>query len=212
MKIIAWDLETIRDTSKISILQEPKPDKRMTDPVKIEKDIAKKMEEAIEIMGLNPATAMICCFGWFDGSKAGSIMLEEESPEAEKALLKKAWDVLKDANQVVTFNGFNFDVPVLLMRSILCRVKPTLTINRKRYTTLNHYDARMVLGNWDTYAKGDLNFYSNLLLGKSAKDEMSGDMVQEYWSMGLKDDIATYCESDCKTTFEIFDLISKYYL
>jgi len=212
MKICTFDIETIADKSKIPFLPEPVADTRLKDPIKIEADIQKKQNKQIAEMGLNPATAMICVFGWHDGKETHSIVLEEESLEAEKKLLKQVWSKLKGFSHYVSFNGVNFDAPVLMMRSLISRIQPSVKISTKKYTITNHTDIRMILGNWDTYAKGTLDFYSKLLLGKTSKNEMSGDQVQEYWDIGLHADIAKYCEDDCQITFEIYDLMTQYYI
>ena len=212
MKICTFDLETIVDKSKIDLLPKVQADPRLKDPTKIKTDIAAKKLKQVNEMGLTPATAMICVFGWHDGEKARSITLDKETPDAEKKLLTLAWAELKKAEHFVTFNGINFDVPVLLMRSLLNRVKPPIQINTKKYIIANHTDIRMILGRWDTYAKGNLDFYSRLLLGKTSKGNFDGSQVQDVWDMNLKDNIAKYCEDDCQMTWEIFDLISQYYI
>jgi len=212
LKICAFDLETIADKSKINFLPEVKPDKRIVVPAKIEADIAKKKQKQINEMALIPATAMICVFGWHDGKEPHSILLEEETPEAERDLLVNAWKELKKAEHYVTFNGIGYDVPVLLMRSLINRVKPSVKISTKKYVIANHTDIRAVLGNWDTYAKGTLDYYMNLLLGRTSKEELSGDMVQDTWDMGLGADIAKYCEADCQGSFDLYDLMVQYYL
>ena len=212
MKICTFDLETIADKSKIPFLPEVKANGTLKNQAKIDADIEKKQQEQINKMALTPATAMICVFGWHDGKESHSILLEDESPEAERDLLIKAWKELKKAEHFVTFNGIGYDVPVLLMRSLLARVKPSIKISTKKYVIANHTDVRAVLGNWDTYAKGTLDYYMKLLLGRTSKNEMSGDMVQDAWDLGLGADIAKYCEDDCQGSFDLYDLMVQFYL
>jgi len=211
-KTITWDLETIADKSVIPLLPPVKPDSRLKDSIKIEADIKKKEIEQIAKLGLDPTTARICCFGWHDSRDAHHYMLESESPEAEKKLLQKIWDILSTGDHFVTFNGNQFDVPMLLMRSLINRVRPAVQISTKKYTITNHTDVRAVLSNWDSYKPGKLDFYSQLLLGKSPKDGMSGDMVQDTWDLELYDDIGKYCEGDCEATYQIYELLTQYYL
>lgn len=213
-KIITWDLETIADKSVIPLLPPVEPDTRLKDPIKIKANIEKKEADRIAKLGLDPVTARIACFGWFDGEQGKSYhyILEAETAEAEKALLQKAWDILALAQHFVTFNGNGFDVPMLLMRSLVNRVRPSVQISTKKYTIQNHTDVRAILGNWDNYAKGTLDFYSRLLLGKSSKDEFDGSQVQDLWDMELFDDIGKYAEGDCEATFQIYELLTQYYL
>ena len=211
-KVITFDVETITDSSVIPLLPPIEPDSRLKDPKKIEENVKKKEIDRNSKLGLDPATARICCFGWHVDGKTDSIMLQEESGDAEKMLLNGAWKVLVEGDHFVTFNGNNFDIPVLLMRSLVNRVKPAINISTKKYTIINHTDVRAVLSRWDNYAKGTLDFYSRLLLGETPKGDFDGSQVQDMWDMQLFDDIAEYCQKDCEMTFRIYELITQYYL
>jgi len=211
-KIITFDTETIADKSVIPLLPPVKPNGTLKDPIKIKADIKKKEIEQIAKLGLDPTTARICCFGWHDGKDSHHIMLEAETPQAEKKLLQQSWEVLAEAEHFVTFDGNQFDIPMLLMRSLINCVRPAVQISTKKYTIQNHTDVRAVLSNWDSYKPGTLDFYARLLLGESPKDGMSGDMVQDAWDMELYEDIGKYCEGDCVATFQIYELLTQYYL
>ena len=211
-KPITFDLETIADKSVIPLLPAVEADSRLKDPAKIKANIKEKQEKQIANMGLNPTTARICCFGWHDGKKTSSLLLKDESMPSEKALLQNVWDILAGGDHFVTFNGNEFDVPMLLMRSLINRVRPSVKIHTKKYTIVNHTDVRAVLSNWNAFAQGTLDFYSRLLLGKSPKDDLDGSMVQDAWNMELYDDIVKYCEDDCTATFQIYELMKSFYL
>jgi len=148
LKTASFDLETIADKASLKLLPDPevKPHGNIKDPIKIEADIAQKLEKAKEEQtskaGLNPATAKICCFGWaykkdfsYEGVEyaepeiiSNHLILKDETPQAEKKLLSDAWEVLAEFDHYTTFNGYNFDVPVLLMRSAIHRVRPSVNI------------------------------------------------------------------------------------
>lgn len=213
-KTICFDLETIADKSVIPLLPPVEAKRNLKDPAKIKADIEQKEADRLSKLGLDPATARICCFGWFDGEagKAYNYMLEAETLEAEKKLLQKAWDILSTGDHFVTFNGNQFDVPMLLMRSLVNHVRPAIQISTKKYTITNHTDVRAVLNNWNDYKPGTLDFYSRLLLGRTPKGDFDGSQVQDMWDMELYDDIAKYCMDDCEPTYQIFELMQKYYL
>lgn len=139
-------------------------------------------------------------------------MLLEETNKSEKHLLEGAWDILAEGDHFVTFNGNTFDVPMLLMRSLVNRVRPAVQISTKKYTIQNHTDVRAVLSNWDQYKPGKLDFYSRLLLGETPKGEFDGSQVQDMWDMELFKDIGKYCEGDCEATYRIYELLIQYYL
>ena len=72
-KIITFDLETIADKSVIPIIDSIlpiKPNGTLKNLIKIKADIEKKEKERLKMLGVNPMTAMICCFGWHDGKKS----------------------------------------------------------------------------------------------------------------------------------------------
>ncbi len=232
MKVASFDLETIADKLSIRLLPEPTAEAHgnIKDPVKIEADIAqkvaKKKEKQISEAGLNPATAKICCFGWATIGepskdtiilKSGKLeshhlMLKDETPQSEKKLLQGAWEVLAEFDHYTTFNGIGFDVPVLLMRSAIHRVRPSVTISTKKYNISNHTDCRMVLGQWNQYQPGKLPFYSQLLLNEKMNDEFTGEDVQILWDMQLYSDIFEHCEEDCQQTYKLYEVITNYYL
>lgn len=211
-KIITFDTETIADRSVIPLLPPVKADSRLKDPKKIEDSVKTKEIERITKLGLDPATAMICCFGWCDGKKSYHYILESETPEAEKKLLQKAWDILSTGDHFVTFNGIGFDVPMLLMRSLVNRSRPAVQISTAKYRITNHTDVRAILNNWNDYKAGTLDFYSRLLLGKTPKEELDGSQIQDAWDLELYDDIGEYCQKDCEATYQIYELMQKYYL
>ena len=233
MKTASFDLETIADKSSLKLLPpvEVKPHGNIKDAVKIEADIVAKTEKAEEERtskaGLNPATAKIWWFGWASRIKEtianGQIIvpadiesyhfiLKDETPQSEKKLLQDAWEVLAEFDHFTSFNGISFDVPILLMRSAIHRVRPSVTISTKKYTISNHTDSRMVLGNWDKFAKGNLDFYCRLLLGESGKDEFDGSVMQEMFDLEMFEEIGQYCESDCVKTYKLYEIITNYYL
>jgi len=211
-KIITFDLETIADKSVIPLLPPVEPDSRLKDPVKIKANIKEKEKDRISKLGLDPATARICCFGWYYGKEVHHVILEAETHEAEKKLLQQAWEILVEGDHFATFNGNAFDVPMLKMRSLVNHVRPAVNISTKKYTIQNHTDVRAILANWDPYKSGTLDFYSKLLLGDSSKDEFDGSCVQDMWDLELYEDIGNYCNGDCITTYEIFQLLTKFYL
>jgi len=212
-KTCTFDLETIGDPSIIPHLPPIEPDPRLKNHDKIQANIKMKSEKRIAELALQPTSAMICAFGYcFDDGKTNALVLTEGDRATERKLLLQAWEILSEADQFVTFNGLNFDLPVLLMRSMINKVRPAVKIDRKRYSTVNHCDIRMVLGNWDNFAKGNLDFYSRVLLGKAGKDDIDGSMVGEMFTMELFDEISQYCQDDVRITHNLYQLMKKFYL
>lgn len=210
-RIIAFDLETIADKTMMDILPEVKVKKNLKDPAKIIADIEEKQKKQIQEMAMSPLTNMICCAGWCDSEGTNSILLKEESPEAEKVLLEEFWEVLLKYDHFVTFNGRAFDLRCMHLHGIQHRIRPAVNIDKGRYNKAggNHTDLRPVYAGEGQFASGKLDFFAKKFLGDQKTEGIDGQMVADYWEMGLVEDIATYCEQDAKLTFELFHLADQ---
>jgi DNA polymerase elongation subunit (family B) len=132
---------------------------------------------------------------------------------SEHQLLVDIWDMLGECDTIVTFNGLSFDVPLLIKRSWYLGVKHTKTLSLKRYDTHgNHVDIKAVLGNWDSYARGKLDLYAHLKLGKAKTEDTDGSKVQAMWDAGEFQKVHEYCQNDALLTWELFQSMKGYYL
>lgn len=206
-KVIAFDLETIANKALIPLLPEVKSNGSLKDPAKIKVDIETKTKKQIAEMGMSPLFNMICCAGWADynGNK-GAIMLSEESQEAEKDLIRKFWEKLSGYDHFVTFNGRSFDLQCMLLHGMQHCIRPGVNIDKGRYNRGNHTDLRLVLAGEDQFAKGKLDSFARIFLGESKTVGIDGAMVQDYWDVGLHNDIEKYCIQDCVLTMGLFGL------
>lgn len=208
MRIIAIDLETIADPSMLSILPEIKPSGTLKDPAKIEADIQAKKKKQIMDMGLSPLTNIICVAGWYDNEgESGTIILDDETQE--KKLLVDFWEVLSKYEHYITFNGRGFDIKCLYLHGISYGIMPSVNIDRGRYNRIgsNHTDLRGILAGEDMFASGKLDFFCKKFLEDHKTDGIDGSLVQGYWDMGLKEDIAEYCKKDCELTYRLFEKV-----
>ena len=105
-----------------------------TDPAK--KETMK--DEAIRYTSLYPFTAKCIAIGMYDVEKEKSYVyyeadkVEEWNSEntnvqykglSEKEMLESFWRIAEQVDQFITFNGRNFDIPFLMMRSAMLGVK-----------------------------------------------------------------------------------------
>ncbi|MDX9789042.1 MAG: ribonuclease H-like domain-containing protein [Desulfobacterales bacterium] len=212
-KYVCFDLETIADRSILHHLPAVQPKGNLKDPAKIKEDIAEKEKDRLAKLGLDPLTCMIAAFGWADfNGNSGHFLLKDETHEAELELVENAWELLSKYSRFVTFNGINFDVPVLMMRSMRRHVRPAVKIDTKRYYIGNHVDLRMVLNNWNNMGAGTFDTYSKILLGKGKQEGIDGSMVQDFWDVGMRDEIGQYGERDAVDTMQLYELVKQYYL
>ena len=114
-----------------------------------------KKDEAIRFLSLYPLTAKIVAIGMLNTETEHSMVLYEgskteewESEErdvkycsySEAEMLKHFWQYSKKAETVITFNGRNFDIPFIMIRSAILKVKPTRNFVKNRYDSRSHVD------------------------------------------------------------------------
>ena len=213
MKTVAFDLETVANPRMIEFLPPIEPNARLKDPEKIKADIEEKKLKQIEDMGVDKWFNMICAasFKDMDTGKTVSFALDPEAAD-EKGMLKEVWDYLHRFQKFITFNGTEFDVPVLIAHSAIHRVQPTVDINAKRYGGGNHLDLRMILNGWDKYAKGNFDFFCKLFLKVGKPLDIDGAMVQHYWDCGMIAEIVAYCEDDVERLSKLYARLEGYYV
>lgn len=210
IKILAFDLETIADPEALSLLPGCEAPGNYKDPEKIRAYIAEKEAKRAQEFGLNPWTSQIAVFGWCDGEETGAIRVDET--DSYPAFLENVWSFLAGFDRFATFNGNEFDVPVLLAHSVIHRVFPKVILSRRKYAvTDNHVDLRAVFSNWNQYAKGNLDLVCKRVLGvNSGKTEgVDGSQVQDLWDSGAegREKVADYCRRDAQRVMELYSVM-----
>ncbi len=185
-----------------------------------EKEAAKKnlslnalTGEVVTIGMLNPETMKGVVF--FQNKGAECDKFEERGviyeSGSEKEILEKFWNVVRTYQQVVTFNGRGFDIPFLLIRSAINKIRPTKDLMGYRYDHKVHCDLMDQLTFYGATRKFNLDFYAKSFGIKSSKDEgIDGSMVGDLYKEGHYVDVARYCQRDLVTTKELFDYWDKY--
>lgn len=140
-------------------------------------------------------------------------MLVDETPAAERKLIQEAWEVLYQYDHFISFNGIAFDVPLLNLHSMFLHVRPSVKISTRKYMVENHTDLRAILGGWEKFAPGKLDFYMSRMFGDDAgkPDHIDGSMVSHYWDAGMHDEIGEYCEKDAQDVMKFYTEAKKYH-
>jgi len=213
MKNLVLDLETIANPAMLDQLPPVKVDSRLKDPEKITVQRAEKEVQQIEKMGLDKTTALICCITTIDVENeiCKSVELDPKTLD-EGALLESFWEIAHPFTRFVSFNGIAFDVPMLMFRSMVNRVQPSVRIATQKYRITNHLDLRALLNDWDMRAPGTLDFYSKVILGESKADGMDGSFVQAMWDVGCYDEIKEYNQAECWSLKSIYERMVGYYI
>jgi len=215
--MLAIDIETIVDEEQFKNLPPVEVKSGNTkDPQKLKAKGDEAAKKRRAEAGLNPHCNLICVFGWCDHDmNSGRVVLEDDTAAGEKHLLEQAWEIMAAQGTgpgLVTFNGFAFDVPIIKLHSLFHRIRPAVSIDNRKYQVGNHLDLRMVLGNWDPYAPGKLDYYLKRLLGRGKPETIDGSLVQDYWDDGQKDKIADYCEGDARDVMELYQVVKAFFL
>ena len=194
-----------------------------------ETDLGKKQEQtdqAIRYTSLYPLTAKCVVIGIYDIDKKKSfVYYESDEPEewssedeqvhykglTEPEMLKSFWKIVKVTDQVVTFNGRNFDLPFLMIRSAMLKIKPSKNLIKKRYDNSSHIDLVEQFTFYGLTRKFNLDFYCNTFGIESPKTkEISGMEVKNLYEAGRLKDIATYCSRDIYATYQLYKIWDEY--
>ncbi|GAB6282112.1 MAG: hypothetical protein STSR0008_08560 [Ignavibacterium sp.] len=225
MRQIVFDIETVG--CELKDLSESQQEYLLRQALKEENELAKqeKIEEAERFLSLYPLTAKVVAIGIYDVKKEKAfVYYESENQEEwfsesdvhckglpEIELIKSFWRITEKVDQVITFNGRNFDIPFLMMRSALLKIKPTKNFIGNRYNTYSHIDLLEQFTFYGITRKFNLDFYCHSFGIKSPKSkEVSGMEVKNLYEAGRIKEVAIYCGNDIKATYELFKIWNEY--
>jgi 3'-5' exonuclease len=194
-----------------------------------EKDIEtkkQKIDEAVRYTSLYPFTSKVVAIGIYDIEKEKSFVYYESEKEeewfaeeknvhykglTEKEMIKSFWRIIAVVDQVVTFNGRNFDIPFLLLRSAILKIKPSDNLMGNRYNSSQHVDLLDQFTFYGITRKFNLDFYCNAFGIKSPKSkEVSGMEVKNLYEAERIKDIAIYCGDDIYATYQLYKIWDEY--
>lgn len=110
---------------------------------------------------------------------------------------------------LVTFNGRNFDLPVLELHALRYGCPAPRYFNEKyghryRYSEDGHYDLLDFLSNAGAHRiRGGFHLLTKLV-GLPGKMWIDGSMIQGLWEAGHLDQIQAYCRQDVIQTYGLF--------
>ncbi|MCU7525759.1 MAG: 3'-5' exonuclease [Ignavibacteria bacterium] len=184
-------------------------------------------EEDVErSLSYYPFTARIIAIGLMDvESEKTAVYYEavekEEWAEPEKntryigrsecEMLRLFWKIMAQTELVITFNGRTFDIPFLMMRSAMLKVKPVKNIIKNRFDKSHHVDLLDQLSFYGAVRKFNLDFYCHAFGIKSPKSkELNGREVKNYYLSGRIKEIASYCAGDVHAAYELYKIWNEY--
>jgi len=136
--------------------------------------------------------------------------------KTEKEMLEDFWQGVKSYKDFVSFNGRSFDVPFLMIRSAVNKVKPSIDLMFNRYlryqSVTRHIDLFDQLSFYGAVRRrGNLHLYCNAFGIKSPKASgVSGDDVNELFNNQEYKKIAEYNSWDLIATAELYERWRNY--
>lgn len=228
MPILIFDIETVGED--FDMLDEISQDV-LTHWIKRESESDERYAEALADvkngMGFSPLTGQIVAIGIYDGEREkgavyfqSSTRKEEKSFEEngcrftvmnEKEMLQKFWDIAGKYDTFVTFNGRQFDVPFLMVRSAVHNIRPSKNLLVNRYLNAQPGNARHIdLFDQLTFygalrRKGCLHLWCRAFGIASPKAQgVDGDDVKMLFDTERGADIARYNAGDLRATYELY--------
>ena len=214
------NFETLSESQQEFLLRyaEKEPDKELRE---------QKKDEAKRYLSLYPLTAKVIVIGLlhtemekavvlYEGSEAeGNVVTEDElvvyKPLPEKEMLETFWKYAAKTNRFISFNGRNFDLPFLMIRSAKLKVKPTVNFIKSRYDKTNHIDLLEQFTFYGLTKKFNLDFYCQSFGIESPKSKgVSGMEVKQLYDAGRIKEIAVYCGEDIRATNELYKIWDEY--
>lgn len=193
-----------------------------------EEEYQAALEDIKDGLGFSPLTGQIVAVGVLDvelnkgavyyqsPGQAGGDFEEDDikfRAMSEKEMLEKFWEGAGKYQQFITFNGRAFDVPFLMMRSAVHKVRPSINLMPPRYSsTSNHIDLLDQLTFYGAvHKKGNLHLWARTFGIKSPKDHgVTGEDVGRLYKEGKYLEIARYNVGDLRATRELYLIWDKY--
>ncbi|MEP7162291.1 MAG: ribonuclease H-like domain-containing protein [Candidatus Moraniibacteriota bacterium] len=227
MSTLIFDIETVGED--FSALDETTKD-NLTRWIKREAKSDAEYEESLveleEGLGFSPLTGQIVAIGVLDAERdkaavyyqpkdATDADFEEENCKyealSEKDMLMKFWEIVTKYDTFVTFNGRQFDVPFMVVRSAVHGVKPTKNLLANRYLQHQPYNAKHVdlIDQLSFYGamrkRGSLHLWTRAFGIESPKAQgVTGDQVRGLFKEGKYKEIAKYNARDLRATLELY--------
>ncbi|MGA7723097.1 MAG: ribonuclease H-like domain-containing protein [Ignavibacteriaceae bacterium] len=223
---VVFDIETV--SFPFESLTGSQQEYLLRDAQKIEnqKEKDQKIDDSIRYTSLYPFTAKVIAIGLYDVQKEKAfVYYESEAKEewfdpernvsykglSENEMLKSFWRISKKTDQFISFNGRYFDIPFLMMRSALNKIKPSKNLITNRFDTVLHIDLLEQFTYFGLTRKFNLDFYCHAFGIESPKSKgISGMDVKILYEAGKIKDIAVYCGGDIEATYKLFKIWNEY--
>lgn len=215
----AYPVETLSESQQEYLL-------RYSEKETEEERKTQKRDDAIRYLSLYPLTAKAIAIGiyhvekektfvYYESNVSEEWMNEEKNISykglSEKEMIQSFWRIVDFTDQVITFNGRNFDIPFLMMRSAMLGIRPSKNLMGKRFDSSIHTDLLEQFTFYGVTRKFNLDFYCHAFGIASPKAKgVSGMEVKNLYEAGRIKDIAVYCADDINATSKLYKIWDEY--
>jgi len=227
IETIGEDFDSLDETTQEVLTRWIKKESRS------DKEYETALEDLKNGMGFSPLTGEIAAIGILDCERNKGIVyfqspnketeeFEEEGIKfkamTEKEMLENFWKVAEKYQDFISFNGRAFDVPFLVIRSAIHRIRPSKNLMSNRYLNSQIYNAKHIdlLDQLTFYGavyrrKGGLHLWCRAFGIRSPKaDGITGDDICKLFKEKKFVDIAKYNVGDLRATKELYEYWEKY--
>ena len=154
-----------------------------------------------EMRCFDPLYSKIICICLKPKDK-GTITL---SGDDEGKLLKEFWDIAKEHNLFITHNGYGFDVPFIMIRSVINQIKNTIKINTNKFSmeNSNHFDT-MLFFSQNIFTNPRLDIIAKTLGIDIGDNRFTGADVERLYKEGRMDEVIRHCKEDIEITEKVY--------
>lgn len=200
MAYIILDIETIPHPDAHQWCEPVKAARNLKDPEKIAADIAEKTAKQADEFGLDPDCNRIVAIGVHVVGRAEPDVFLMKDEFEERQHLIKLRDLYYSVPDVrlVTFNGFRFDLPVLMRRAMYLDVPKFPILNIDRYRS-EHIDLWQKLSYNGAISAHSLKFYAKRM-GFTTLDKVDGSQIAQLVKEERWQEIHDHCLSDIGLT------------
>lgn len=155
---------------------------------------------------------ILCICYALNGEEVQSLSGKED----EREMLEKFWQIAKDVDLFIGHNVHDFDLPFIIQRSVILKVKPTWQLfevpgvkkwnmdkflDFARYKSTPIFDTMWEWSHWgDSRNNKGLEHIALAMGFPTPKDGIDGSRVYEFYKAGKTDEVIKYCKRDVETT------------
>lgn len=201
MRHVILDVETAAIQDVATYLEPISAPSNYKDEEKIKTYIAEETAKQAAKAALDIDLARLVAIGYHDVESGESDVLLMRDEFEERTLLGRFWDYFGRNTTAIVFNGLNYDLPLLMRRSLyLGVVAPTIQLDRFKHPQV--IDLMQLLSLDGRLKLHSLRFYANRF-GFPVHDELTGADIAEAVSREDWSAVERHCAADIDTTLRL---------